>query len=77
MTTETDEWEMKQTARGCHNCVHRFGLYRDTWCCSRTGTRADHEMRAGGKCSQGQTLALWAPRPGMLERLGRMLVGPA
>ena len=59
---------------GCHNCMHRYGLSREFWRCSRVGLYTDIEMRFGDKCNVGGDLLLWAPRKGLLQKLFHLLV---
>jgi hypothetical protein len=63
---------LKENEKGCHNCVHRFGLMRNIWQCSRTGYFTETEMKCGGRCADGKEgadLRLWAPRPTPLRRI--------
>jgi hypothetical protein len=61
-------------AHGCHNCVHRHGLSREFWRCSRVGMYTEIEMKFGGKCNVGGDLLHWAPRKGVLQKLFHLLV---
>jgi hypothetical protein len=68
------------TYKGCHNCVHRFGLLRDFWKCSRTGWFTDVEMKFGGRCAEGKVgsdLRLWAQRPSLVGRVIGLVYQPS
>lgn len=61
--------------RNCGNCHHRHGRNQMFWKCLRTGSYTDLEMKYGGKCSHGNELHLWAPRPSLLLRIRNYFMG--
>lgn len=64
---------MKEEEKGCHNCVHRYGRWREFWRCSRIGNYTEIEMKHGGRCANGVELRLWADRKTLMSRLSKLV----
>lgn len=66
---------MKEEDKGCHNCAHRHGQFREFWKCSRVGDYTSIEMQYGGDCAKQGKLLLWTPRLSVFKRLQQYILG--